>query len=703
MGAGAVFFTRDRLTGQIAVGLVGAVVVAAVVYGVGVASAKYELADVGAWLSARTKGLVVHVNGPAGKVDGKAPLPARTRGKRVKVVQDGTTILIVDQETGVVSRLDPSQMKIVGSGSLGPGIQVLAQGGRAYTVDSVNGGVQQLDAITLQPAGRPARLDPVLGQAGISARGELWVPVAANGQVAGYVDGRLREPVDVGEPGHDLALTIAGGAPVVVDSTAASATVVEPSGKRLTISLPSSVRKAGRGGVLAPAVADGRTVPMLVPGTGSLVTLDTDTGRFSSTRLQMPRHRYRAPQILGTKVYIPDETAGALIVYDSAAGRFEKPITVGRPKSPLEVFVKDGLLWANDPDGPGAVVIDRQGQAKAVDKYTEKVAGGPRRNQIPTPGAGGAPPVPGAPTRREQDPARPGGGGAPRVPGAPTAPSNVTVTPGAGTMQISFQPSQGERITGYALKDVPAGLTAAPAAIAANAPQRTFTVTGGDCGQEYRFRVAVQYTDAQGRARELLSAASDPVRPCVTPGAPTNVAAEAAGSGAAVSWAAPAGGGASQYKVEWDGPVTGSKVVTGTSTTLTDVWTNGTYTFTVTAMNAAAAGTGTTATAQLEGPDSAHKVILNGDGSTAYIRSTPTGKNAPLVAEMFDNNGDGLTVHCQVKGTHIDHSNTQYSGTTYAKITWKGNTGYIMNFLIDTYTSGNWDVLAGPPIWECAG
>ncbi|QFG20566.1 hypothetical protein [Actinomadura sp. WMMB 499] len=541
MGAGSVLFARDRLTGQIAVGLVGVVVVAAVVYGVGVASAKYDLADVGAWLSARTKGLVVHVNGPAGKVDGKAPLPAGTRGNRVKVIQDGTTVLIVDQETGVVSRLDPSQLKIAGSNSLGPGIQVLAQGGRAYTVDSVNGGVQQLDAITLQPAGEPARLDPVLGQAGVGATGELWVPVAANGQVAGYRDGRLREPVGVGEPGDDLTLTIAGGTPVVIDSTAATATVVEPSGKRLTVSLPSSVRQAGRGGVLAPATADGKTVPMLVPGTGSLVTLDTATGRHSSTRLQMPRHRYRAPQILGTKVYIPDETAGALIVYDSAAGRFEKPVRVGRPASPLEVFVKDGLLWANDPDGPGAVVIDRQGQAKAVDKYREKVAGGERNREIPTPGTGGAPPVPGAPARRGQDPANPANPTAPQVPGAPTVPTNVTVTPGDGTMQISFQPSQGERITGYALKDVPAGLSAAPAAIAPDAPQRTFTVTGGDCGREYRFRVAVQYTDAQGNAREQLSAASDPVRPCVTPGAPTNVAAQAGSSGTAVSWAAPAG------------------------------------------------------------------------------------------------------------------------------------------------------------------
>ncbi|OLT25822.1 hypothetical protein BJF79_43955 [Actinomadura sp. CNU-125] len=269
-------------------------------------------------------------------------------------------------------------------------------------------------------------------------------------------------------------------------------------------------------------------------------------------------------------------------------------------------------------------------------------------------------------------------------------------------MQISFQPSQGERITGYALKNLPAGLTATPAAIGPNGPQYAFTVTGGDCGQEYRFQVAVQYTDAQGAAQELLSPASDPVRPCVTPGAPTNVAAKAGSSGAQVTWAAPASGGASQYKVEWDGPVTGSKIVTGTSATLTDVWTNGTYTFTVTAMNEAEAGSGTTVSTQLVGPESAHKVILNG-GSSGYIRATPTGESATGVATMSDNNGDSITVLCQIKGTSIDHPNdNNYSGNTYAKVTWQGKTGYIMNYLVDTYTSGNWDVLGGPPIWECA-
>ncbi|TDB81451.1 fibronectin type III domain-containing protein [Actinomadura sp. KC216] len=678
-------FRRDRLTGQIAVGLVGVLGIAAAVYGVGVASAKYRIADVGAWLSAKSKGLVVHVNGPAGKVDGKTGVIPQMRGHNIKVVQDGATVLLVDLDTGVVSRLDPSQMNISGSRPLGKGIQVLAGSGKAYTVDSVKGAVQQIDPVGLAPVGAPAALPPILGQAGIDAQGSLWVPVSQKGEVSAFKDGHLQPPVKVGAPGDSLALTIAAGDPVVTDSTAATATVVKPSGAHLTVSLPTTVRHAGRGGVLAPAHTEGKTVPLLVPGTGSLVTVDTGTGRYTSARLAMPKHRYRPPQILGAKVYIPDETAGALIVYDAAANRFQRPIPVtGRPAA-LDVFVRDGLLWANDPSGPHAVVIDRQGAHRGIDKYKDRVAGGPRRRPIPLPGDGDAPP-----------PQRPPSAPQPPRPGEPpTPPSNVSVTPGSGTMRVDFQPSQGEGITGYLLKDLPAGLSASPAAITSG--PYTFTVTGGACDREYRFRVAVRYKDARGRTREGVSAPSDPVRPCVTPGAPTGLTARATAGGASLSWTAPAGAAPAAYKLTWDGPVPGSRTVSATSATLGEVWTNGSYTFEVAAVNGAGTGPGATRSANLTGPTARYPVERNGK-STGYIRSIADAEGGTVVTTMYDNNGENVTVNCQERGKYYER-NAELTGDMYTKITYNGKTGYVIGYLVNT--PGDWKDFAGLPVWRC--
>ncbi|MCP9948807.1 hypothetical protein LUX33_10540 [Actinomadura madurae] len=409
-GLVGMLFRRDRLTGQVAVGLVGVLVIAAR----RLRGRRRErqvpdrrrrrLADRARQGPRRAR------QRPGGKVDGRAAVVPQMRGHNIKIVQDGSTVLIVDLDTGVVSRLDPAQLNIGTSRPLGAGLQVLAGAGKAYTVDSVKGVVQQIDPVSLAPVGASAALPPVLGQAGIDARGTLWVPVSRDGQVSPFADGRLGPPVRVGGPGDALALTIAAGEPVVTNATAATATAVKPSGGRLTLSLPTTVRQAGRGGVLAPPATEGRTVPLLVPGTGSLITVDTGTGRYSSARLAVPRHRYRAPQMLGPKVYIPDETAGALLVYDAAANRFEEPVRVtGRPAT-LDVFVRDGMLWAHDPSGPRAVVVDERGGRKSVDKYKDRVAGGPNRRAIPLPG-GGRRPAAGRPAVRRGRPPR-------RVPGS---------------------------------------------------------------------------------------------------------------------------------------------------------------------------------------------------------------------------------------------------------------------------------------------
>ncbi|MFB4314485.1 fibronectin type III domain-containing protein [Actinomadura sp. 21ATH] len=700
-------FRRDRVTGQIAIGLVGVLGVTALVYGVGVAGARYDLADVGAWLAAPAKGLVVHANGPAAKVDGKAALPAAMRGHRIQVVQDGSTVLIVDLDTGVVSRIDPSQLKIEQNRRLGTaGLQVLAGAGRAYTVDSVKGTIQQLDPYTLAAWGKPAQVTPPLGQAGIDAKGTLWVPAPQHGQLVPFRDGAARPPVAVARPGARLALAVAAGEPVAVDSTAATATVVKESGAHLTVTLPSTVRAAGRGGVLVPARTEGRTVPLFVPGRASLMLLDTGTGRVTSSSgtASMARHRFRAPQILGSKVYLPDETAGALWVYDTVAQRFERTIAVtGRP-STLEVFVKDGLLWAHDPDDHRAVVLDGRGAVKRVEKYDDRVPGGQNRRPLPRPGGGGggggadqgggrggseADPRPRPPERTP----------APQEP--PLAPGGLTVTPGAGTMRVDFQPSVGGTPTGYVLKDVPAGLTVSPPSVGPGAGPYTFTISGGECSREYRFRVAVRYRDAQGRTAEQASAPSDPVRPCVPPGAPSGVRGTATASGARVTWSPAAGAEpGTTYRVAWSGPVTGSRAgVAGTSVTLAQIGINGRYTFTVTAANDAGAGNASSATAQLTGPNRSYKVERNGN-SNAYIHKTPNSNADDVVATMHDNNGTSVTVHCQLKGTPYSHPRDKnLSGDMYVKMTYGGETGYIIGYLIDT--PGDWKAYAGLPLWRC--
>jgi streptogramin lyase len=239
------FFRRDRLTGHIAIGVVGVLCAAAVVFGVGMASAKYHLADVGGWLASSKKGELVHVNGLSGKVDGKITLSGST-GHPMKVIQQGGVVLIVDEVTHVVSRVDPAHLNVVQGATYrgAAGMQVVSGSGAAYALDQVKGSVQRLDPMTLATLGNPLGLTGPIGAGAIDARSVLWVPVPADGNAASVRSGQAGQPVGIGKTGDDLALTIAAGAAVITDFTTAESVIIGPDGTQMKVKLPSTVSEA---------------------------------------------------------------------------------------------------------------------------------------------------------------------------------------------------------------------------------------------------------------------------------------------------------------------------------------------------------------------------------------------------------------------------------------------------------------------------
>ncbi|MFC6899910.1 hypothetical protein ACFQGX_32050 [Nonomuraea dietziae] len=145
----------DKITALVAGGVVAVLAVAAAVFGVGVSSANPKLADVGAWLWTKARGKVVHVNGLSGEVDGYLN---DKRGRPMKVVQDGSNVLLVDDSTGFVSRIEPSQLTVSQTRNFGAaGLQLVVSGSTAYAVDP-EGSVQRIDPVTLNSVGAPLDL-----------------------------------------------------------------------------------------------------------------------------------------------------------------------------------------------------------------------------------------------------------------------------------------------------------------------------------------------------------------------------------------------------------------------------------------------------------------------------------------------------------------------------------------------------------------
>ncbi len=712
----------DRRTALIAAGVVGVLVVAGAIFGVGVSSASPKLADVGAWLWSSSRGTVVHANGLSGQVDGRIALKGKV-GTGLDVVQDGTTVLLVDQASGVISRIDPSELDVVQTRNFqAAGLQLVVSGRSAYAVDP-EGSVRRIDPVTLNAVGDPIRLPRPLGQAAIDGGGKLWVPVPAKGQAV-PIQGDLKgDPVTVGEAGDPLALTIAGGLPVITNSRSHSLIAIGSDGSRAEYVLPDAVTRAGAGGVLSPSHTDGPAVPLLARGAdGLLVVVDTASGQVQQVKLGEVASTagLGVPQVLGTRVYVPDTRNGRIIAWDTATGQYAPQIRVAGGAGPIDMFVKDGLLWANDEDGDQAVVIDPEGHKHSVRKDDPDVPG---ESQEPSPLPTHEPrhtntrprtqEPPTAPTSEpstepHDPPQRPAHTPRNVIPPSPefTPPESPTPTPtpsresptptptpsegkpapptavsarsGPGKIDVMFSPSSSGDVQGYTLKVSPRGGTVLPENVSPEGPFQ-FEVRGGDCATEYTFVVVAHW-----KGGEVESQPSGAVHPCVVPGAPTGFTAKAINHGAQLTWNAPANAGeGTTYKLEGGAARTG---ITGTSYTVTGLTNNQKYEFTLKAMNSAGVSRqAAKASVSLVYPHQQYKNANNDDTNT-LIRPgpAPNGGTSKIPQGKYIT----LTVICQVKGTNYRDPYTGKSSDIWDRVETQYGNGYLNDMMVATPKGG---------------
>src|SRR5579859_5113918 len=158
---------HDRVAGSVALAVTVALVVAAVGFGGGAHAVLPKLANIGAWLANDSNGSVTHANGLSGKADARVTLIG-ANGHRLRVIQDGDTVLVQDLDTGVVSRIDPSQLTVSQSAAYSAaGTQLVLGDGVAYLVDPAHGYVQRIDPRQLRAIGAPVAVAGVLGAAAV--------------------------------------------------------------------------------------------------------------------------------------------------------------------------------------------------------------------------------------------------------------------------------------------------------------------------------------------------------------------------------------------------------------------------------------------------------------------------------------------------------------------------------------------------------
>lgn len=719
--------TGNRTTGYVAIGAVGALVGTSAVVGVGAAGTLPRISDIGAWLGSSGKGEAAHANGLTGDVDGKVKLPGMA-GDSIQISQDGKTVLVLDEETGKVVRIDPAQLTPEQSsdysGSGPGGLQLVSGGAFAYIVNASDGTVQRIDPVLTTPIGAPVDLGAgPLGEAAVDPSGTLWVPLPTKGQVVPFVAGHKAKPIEVAKPKHNLLLTLAAGEAVVTDATGATTSLLSAdsvTGVKLQVNLADDIATADPDSVLVPAATEGSVVPVLASSIGRMTMVDVHTGSITTASLGKSKHTYGAPQVLGTQVYVPDQSDGTLRVYDTAQAALQKPIKVTGEPGDLEAFTRDGLLWVNDQNNSAAAVIGTDGKVHRIGKYATDVPTArkpkdkepvtdnvPSQPSQPTQAPATTPPTENPATRTPQKPKKPKVvdpcTAHPEKCGVvppPAAPGTPQVQSGSGTMTVNFSPSSGLRPTGYKLNGAPAGATVTPTTVGPDGPF-TFQVRGGSCAQQYTFSVVATFTGG----RTMESGKSSPVRPCVVPGAPVNLTAKppAGGHAANVTWGKPANAGQMSitYKVTWSGAVSGSASTTSTSHTIQGLKNSQQYNVIVASSNAAGSGPGAATTANLTPPPVTLHVANNvNDGNPVYYHTQPN-TTSPRASGRFEagDNSSPLVVHCQVRGERVTHDTYGWSSDIWDKFEHAGGYAYISDLWVSTSRAASGQF--SPEVWQC--
>ncbi|MGI5347878.1 fibronectin type III domain-containing protein [Streptomyces sp. CA-250714] len=726
---------RRRTTGYIALCSVSALVGTSIVVGSGKAGAVPDLADVGAWLTSSRTGEAAHANGLTGDVDGKVKLPGMG-DHPVSISQDGKTVLVLDEKTGKLVRIDPSQLTVEQSSRYGTGLQLVSGGRYAYLVDPVKARVQRIDPVRTTPIGAPVDLGRgPLGKAVADRKGTLWVPVPGKGTVVPFPNGKKAPGIKVagksGKPAT-LVMTLADGRPVVTDTKGGTVTLLNRKGRGMRFKLPSNITKAPADSVLVPAATAGDVVPVLAKNSGRMALVNTRTGSLLTASLGSSNHEYGTPQVLGSKVYVPDESNGTLKVYDTDAAAITKPVKVTGKPGKLSLFVRDGLLWVNDADNATAVVINSSGHVNRVHKYDTDVPSGrkPKENdrpgndgsRDPAPGPNAPNPLPEGPSGPGRDdtpsgpdaPAdKPGGDGPadkparkpkkplpskpdedepakPQPPGVPQAES------ASGAIRVSFAPSSGVKPTGYRLKGAPAGAEVQPAKVGPGGPF-TFEVKGGSCDQQYTFSVVAEF--AGGDTEE--SGRSGPARPCVAPGQPQNVKFDfpQGGKGINLTWQAPANAGnGTTYTVTGGGPDTDNNP-RNTAARLRNLKNFQTYNLTIAAKNAAGSGGSVVQPVNLSNTKTIRVADNVADGDDVGVRSEPTTQGGTRRGSIPAGETPELKVICQVKGSPEEHDTYKWKSDVWDRIEWDGGPAYISDLWVGT--SNHKEGKFSPEVWPC--
>ena len=334
--------------------------------------ATLDLRGGGAWVASSAVGQLTLIDGGTAEV--AARVAVAEPGGDLGSVQDGIVGFALDRTVGVVRRVDPATF------AAAPGVEVV-EGARGdlsahpsgdvmYVVDHTRGRVGVADGGALSSLrGEVQSLAEPVASSVVDADGRLWVLGETTGDLT-WFDGpeRSSRRAAVADPGTAELVVVDGDAAVVERAGRLVRSIDDGGGFRSEACLeidPSdrSIRVGGSERAERLYVVSGDD--------GVLRVSELDSGDCGDVVVEVadPGNDLGAPQESRGRVFVPDFTAGTVIVVDLESRRVTRTAELVTPGTAFELFDRDGIVFYNDPGSERAGVVRVDGSFAAVEKY----------------------------------------------------------------------------------------------------------------------------------------------------------------------------------------------------------------------------------------------------------------------------------------------------------------------------------------------
>ncbi|MEV6711447.1 PKD domain-containing protein [Lentzea sp. NPDC051208] len=347
-----------------------AVAAAVLMSGPGYDTAQVRMFSGAAWLMSKWSGGAVLVDGASAEL--AATVAVAKQGTALSVTQQDGAALVLNQETGELSRVDGATRAISRSTAMlaaSPGLVVKAARDRVYGVDLLSGMVATADLHTLAPIGEPNKLAAAIrpDSTVVDGNGRLWAIDDRTGDLVWLTPAGQRTRTAASKTG---SLAIARGAPVLVDPGRGTAELLSSETGTVTRSVRTDLRPSDV--VAVSGSADAATALIATGTRGELIMCSFDAGSCAdAVRVGTPGADLGAPVEVGGHAVVPDYSTGQATIVDLrsaqvvAVGKlFDRPVR-------FDLIARDGIVFFNDPNGSVAGVLDLAGDVRTITKYAE--------------------------------------------------------------------------------------------------------------------------------------------------------------------------------------------------------------------------------------------------------------------------------------------------------------------------------------------